>query len=449
LRREARALVALAWPVVCTQLGMMAIGLTDIWMVGRLGARELAAVALGDTCLFGSLIVGFGLVMGIDPLVSQAHGAGEGPLAGRAFQRGVVVALLASLPLAAVWLNVDRILVLVGQDPGLAALAQTYATPQVYTLAPALLFGVLRQYLLGRGMMLPPLWIILGAIGINAVLNWSLVFGHLGLPRMGVQGAGTATAITRGLMMAGLAALIFLRGLHRDAWAPLNREVLAWAGLRQVLQIGLPIAVQLALEVWAFNTTTLFAGRMGTDTAAAHIIVLKIASTSFMFPLGISIASATRVGNLLGAGDRAGAQRAAWAAFALGAGIMALFAGLFLVIPGPLARLFNTDPEVVALAVSVFPVAAAFQVFDGTQIVGAGILRGMGTTRPAAVFNLLGYYLLALPLAWALGFHTRLALRGVWIGLSVGLAVVALLCVGWIAYRGPSRLGRLAIPSPR
>jgi MATE family multidrug resistance protein len=439
LREEVRAILKLAWPVVLAQLGIMTYALVDMAMLGRLGADQMAAAALADTCLFGTMILGAGLVIGIDPLVSQAHGAGRGDDAGRALQQGIVLALLASVPLMIAWSNVDRILLRLGQDPAIAALGQAYAAPQVWSVAPGLVFGALRSYVQGRGLMTPPLYVILGTNVLNVFLNWMLIFGHLGAPAMGVEGAGLATAISRSAMPFALALLIFGRGLHKGAWTPWSRKALA---VRRPAAIGAGVALQLGLEVWAFNLCTIIAGLLGAATAAAHSVVLKVASFAFMVPMGISAAAATRVGNRIGAGDRRGAQHSAHVALGVGAGVMCLSALAFLLLPRALASIFTPRREVIAIAVGIFPIAAAFQVFDGTQAVGGGVLRGMGTPRPAAIVNLLGYYVLALPLGWLLAFPAGLGIRGVWIGLAAGLAVIALLLVLWIRYRGPARAGR-------
>jgi MATE family multidrug resistance protein len=286
--------------------------------------------------------------------------------------------------------------------------------------------------------MTPPLWIILGTNVLNVFLDWVLIFGKLGVPAMGIRGAGLATGISRSVMPLGLAILIFGSGLHRGAWVPWSREALG-RGLRRAFSMGLPLAFQIGLEVWAFNACTLIAGKFGEATVAAHAVVLKIASFTFMVPLGISAAAATRVGNRIGAGDPLGAQRAAHVALAIGAAVMGGSALAFLLVPRALAGILTTKPEVIAIALTVFPIAAAFQVFDGTQVVGCGILRGMGTPRPGALFNLLGYYGLALPLGCVLAFRGGMGISGVWIGLALGLAVVAVLLVLWIAYRGPGR----------
>ena len=199
------------------------------------------------------------------------------------------------------------------------------------------------------------------------------------------------------------------------------------------------VALQFSLEMWAFQTSTLLAGLLGASALAGHTVVLNLASLSFMVPLGISMAAATRVGNLLGAGERAGAQRAAWVAFAAGASVMTTSALLFVVLREWLPSVYTSDLEVVAVASSLLPIAAAFQLFDGTQVVGSAVMRGMGKTLPAALFHLIAFYGLALPLAYWLAFHRGLGVRGLWWGLTIGLAAVATLFVCYVGLHGPGR----------
>ncbi|MGQ0614118.1 MAG: MATE family efflux transporter [Planctomycetaceae bacterium] len=445
MREEFGRLARLALPVVAAQLGMMMLGIVDIAMVGRLGARAVAAVALGEVVVFGTWIVGLGLVMGIDPIVSQAHGAKRGAEAGLALQRGIVIGLLASLPIAAAWIFSRPLLAALGQDADLAREAQVYTRSQAFSAAPLLVFMALRQYLQGREIVMAPLKVLLLANLVNVFLNWVLLFGNLGMPALGVRGAALATGLTRLFMAAALALLIVRRRMHAGAWVPWSRACLRLRGLAPVLRYGVPIAIQFALEVWAFNASTLLAGLLGVVPVAAHLVVLKLASLSFMVPLGVSIAAATRVGNLLGAGDRAQAQRAAWMALAMGAGAMLCAATLLLLFRHALPALFTTDGSVIALGATILPIAAAFQLFDGTQAVGGGILRGMGDTRPAALYNLLGYYGVALPLAWWLVRSRGVGLSGIWWSLCAGLFVVAALLVLRVARRGPATLEELAI----
>jgi multidrug resistance protein, MATE family len=209
--------------------------------------------------------------------------------------------------------------------------------------------------------------------------------------------------------------------------------------------LGTPVALQIGFEMWAFQIATLMAGRLGPEPLAAHTVAITLASVTFMVPLGVSLAAVVRVGNLVGAREHDSAQRASWVALGLGAGIMGLSALGFWFGRFRLPYLFTSDPAVVLLAAAVLPVAAAFQIFDGLQVVGSGVLRGAGQTRPAAVFNFVGYYVLALPLAWWLGFPLGLGLQGIWWGLALGLAAVALLVVFWIGRYGP---GKRAAGSP-
>ena len=225
-----------------------------------------------------------------------------------------------------------------------------------------------------------------------------------------------------------------------SAWVGWTREALRSAGLREVLKYGVPVALYFSLEVWAFQASTLIAGRLGDLSLAAHTIVLNIASLSFMVPLGISIGAATRVGNLIGAGDRPGAQRAAWVAMGMGAGVMGAFALIFAFGRKLLPLAYTDNAEVIGIAALILPAAAAFQLFDGVQVVGGGVLRGMGRTVPVAVFNLLGYYVLALPLGYIAAFELGMGVQGIWWGLCLGLAFVAVTLFAWVAWRGPARV---------
>jgi len=436
---EVRRLAVLAAPIVVTQVGTMLMNVVDMLMVGSVGRDALAAAALGSVWTMGTLVFGMGLTLGIDPILTQAHGAGDGKAVGLAVQRGLVVAALASVPTALLWLLAEPALIFAGQSPALARMAQDYVVVQMPSTVGFLGFMVLRSYLQGRSIVAPALWITVLANVFNALLNWVLIFGKLGAPTMGLTGAGVATGLTRMLMCVALAWWIWAARLHHGAWAPWSRAALAPAGLLEIVRYGAPVGVQLGLEMWAFQCATLLAGRLGEVELAAHTIVINLASLTFMMPLGISMAAVTRVGNLIGAGDRRGAQRAAWVALGLGAGVMALSAVMFVASGELLPYQYNHDVAVVAAATGLMPIAGAFQVFDGTQVVGGGILRGMGRTRPAAVFNLLGFYLLGLPVAWYLAFETGMGIAGIWWGLTLGLMVVAALLVAWVAVRGPAR----------
>ena len=243
-----RRLTALAVPIVVTQVGAMLMGVVDMVMVGELGKNALAAASLGNVWTMGTLVIGMGLTMGIDPVLTQAHGAGDGRAVGLALQRGLVVAALVSVPTGLLWFWTGPALVLAGQSPVLAGMAHDYVIVQLPSVVGFLGFMVLRSYLQGRSIVAPALWVTLIANIFNAGLNWLLIFGHLGFPALGLTGAGIATGITRALMFVGLALLIWRVGLHRGAWQPWSRAAFSWSGLRTIALLGLPVGAQLGLE---------------------------------------------------------------------------------------------------------------------------------------------------------------------------------------------------------
>ncbi len=441
--REVRRLTVLATPVALTQLSSMLLWTIDLLMVGRIDVLSLNAVSLGRIWVMGTSICAIGLIFGLDAIASQAHGARDRERLGDVLLHAGVLALAISLPLGALWLGTERLLLLLGQDAATVALAHRYVVVQIPALPFFLLFVALKQYLQARGIVRPAMWVSFAACGFNAFLNWLLIFGHWGLPKMGAVGAGVATAITEAMMLLALLFLIRRFRLQRGAATVLDLARLRVKGLSEIARLGLPVAVMLALEYWAFAISSMWAGWLGPTQLAAHSIALNLASITYMVPLGIGLGAATRVGNLIGAGEPRAAQRAAWVAFVLGGGVMSLFALLFVGGRHIIPTWFTLDASVVALVATLLPIAAAFELFDGLQVVGSGILRGMGRTRPAAVFNLVGYYVLGLPLAAWLGRPERLGLVGIWWGLALGLAVVAGLSVAWVAWRGPARTASL------
>jgi MATE family multidrug resistance protein len=439
VRDELRRVLRLALPLAGAQVGTMLMGVVDTVVLGRFSTDALAAAAVGNAVVFGTILVGQGVLRGIDPLVSQAHGAGDGPAAALALQRGLVLLLPVSLAVALLWLGTEAFLLATGQPPTLARDAHRFVLVQIPSIPFFLAFFVLRSYLQGREIVRPALLVVLAANVVNAVLNWALVFGHLGSPRLGLVGGGLAVALARASMTIGLVALVWRARLHEGAWVRWSRAALDPAALGRILAIGAPIGAQMGFEVWAFGAAALLAGRLGAESIAAHQIALQWAALSFMLPLGIGQAAVTRVGNLIGARALPEAERAAWVAIGLGAAVMAAWAVLFVVGREWLPRLYTSEAVVIAFSASVMPIAAAFQIFDGTQVVAAGVLGGMGRTRPAAVFNLVGHWMLGLPLAWLLGIRGELGLPGIWWGLALGLAVVSGGLLLEVRRRGPAR----------
>jgi multidrug resistance protein, MATE family len=432
IRRELRFMARLSAPVVLAQLGLMMIGVVDTLMLSRLGVTELAGAALGNAWQWASMSFGIGLVAGIDPLISQAHGRGDGPATALALQRGVVLALLVSLPVALCGLETGRVLRWLGQEPAVADVAALYNLYKLPAIPFFLVYSALRQYLQGRGLMAPATLVMWGANAVHAVLNWGLIFGRLGLPALGVEGAAIASSLSSALLVGMLVLWMLVLGLHTGAWRPWGRESFSLSGLYRVLRLGAPVGLTISLESTAFSASTAMAGWLGREALASHQIVLNMASLAFMVPLGIAQGAAIRVGNLIGAGDTIGMRRAVRVSIALGAGVMVFSAAAFTLLRFELPRLYTAEPGVLALAAHILPLAAAFQLFDGTQVVASGVLRGMGRPDASAVVNLLGYYALALPCAYVLGITWGYGLVGIWASLAIGLTLVALALLVWV-----------------
>ncbi len=433
----------LSVPVALSQLGMMTMGAVETLFVGHLGPTELAASALGNVWEWTWLCLGLGLVMGIDPLISQAHGRGDGPGTALALQRGIVLGLLASVPICVALVFTREGLLFLGQDPEVAEVAGTYNLYKLPTAPCYLVYSALRQYLQGRTLMLPVTVVMWMGNAVHALLTWLLVFGKLGVPALGIIGAAVSESVTFLLLVLGLVLAIHLFELHRGAWRSWRRDSFAWYGLVQTVRLGVPIGMQIAFEAWAFSIATFMAGWLGRDAVGSHQIVLNLSALAFMIPLGVSQGVATRVGNLVGAGDVEGLHTAVEAAMILGAGVMVPPALVFTVLNQHLPALYSSDPQVVLLASQILPIAAAFQICDGSQVVAGGVLRGMGRPDAGAVLSLLGYYVAALPLAYVAAFIWGYGLVGIWSALAVGLTLVATALV--ILVRVASRHPLLAL----
>ncbi|MBZ5638621.1 MAG: MATE family efflux transporter [Acidobacteriia bacterium] len=434
-REEAARLIRLASPVVVAYLGTVAMGTVDAMMVGRLGTGALAAVTLANTWNFGIVIVALGAARALDPVVAQAHGAGDRRTVGAGLSLGVAMAALLTLPIFALFSFAEPSLALFGQPQELLAPAGSYCRALLLGVPGLLAFAVCRQFTQALGVMRPGTIAVLLANLVNAGLNWVLIYGKLGMPALGVLGSGYATAVAQWFMLAAL--LFFGRRSFRGHWLGW-RAPLAWSALCRLLGIGLALGLQVGLEVWAFLAAGLMMGRLGAVPLAAHAIAMNLATVSFMVPNALGAASATRVGHLFGAGLHW--ARTARVALGLAVGFMLVPAAAFALAPAALAGLYTPDATVIALAATLLPLAGAFQVFDGTQVVSFGVLRGVGDVHLPSAANLVGYWLVGLPVGWALAFRAGWGARGVWAGLVLALAAVAALLVLRLA--GVARAGR-------
>jgi MATE family multidrug resistance protein len=434
---ELRQLLRLGLPIAGVQFGLHALNLVDLAMLGRHDAGSLPAMALGNTLVWIASMFCLGTLAAVDPLLSQAIGARDRAAIPRVFGRGLVLAVLLSLPAAALLLPAATWLRWSGQSEELIPAAAAYARWQTLAILPFLWFTLLRSLLSAHARVGPQVAVIVLGNAANALLDWLLIFGNLGLPELGADGAAIATVSCRWLMLGALVALGWrdlvphLRALRS---AGVRASALAAAPLRALARLGAPIGAQFVLEMGVFAATALVIGGMdraaGDDSAdgpriGGHQVALLLASLSFMVPLGLGIAASVRVGWAVGRGDLLAARRTTAAALTAGVAVMTGFMLLFLLAPGPLARCITVDPGQLAIAAALIPIAGVFQIGDGVQVVSIGCLRGLGDVRSPVWANVVGFWLIGLPLGCLFAFAGGGGPAGMWWGLVVGLFVVA------------------------
>jgi|tagenome__1003787_1003787.scaffolds.fasta_scaffold20951443_1 MATE family multidrug resistance protein len=431
---ELTATLKLAVPIALTQVGQIAMMTTDLALIGRLGDAALAAAALAHTVFFISFTFGMGLVSAVAPLAAQAFGAREPRLVRRAVRVGLWAALLVSLPIMMLPLWGQQILLALGQAPATAALAQQYLSGLAWGATPALWFLAIRGFMSAVNRPEPGLWITLGAIPANAVLVYLLIHGKLGLPRLELFGAGLATTIINlGMFLAGL---WFAYGRQPFRKYRLLGRIwrIDWMLMRQLVAIGAPISIAFLLEYGLFGTASLLMGLISTTALAAHQIALQIAAILFMVPFGIGMAATVRVGHAVGRGDAPAVKRAGFVATGLGILFMSSMTLVVIVCRFGIARLFlgeggESGGGVIELTATLLMVGATFFVADGIQTVAAGALRGMNDTRLPLLFAAISYWLIGFTMAYGLAFWTGFGAVGIWIGLSCGTAVYAVLLI--------------------
>lgn len=433
-RAEFGATLRLAAPLAATNLLQMLVHAIDVIFIARLGDKPLAASSLG-IAIFGLTLWGLtALATACAPLIAAELGRRDHAV--REVRRSVRMALWLAVGFGTIGMGIgfsgEWLLRLSGQDPEVSALAGDFLAILSWAMIPMIAAAVMRTFVAALGKPGYATVITVLAVGVNLLGNWVLVFGNLGMPALGLEGSAISSVLTSLAMIAAYGVAIRTdRKLRRYRvlgrwWRP------EWRRLREILGIGTPIALTVLAEAGLFSLAALLMGRIGEAELAAHTVALNVAALAFQIPFGISQAATIRVGYHFGAGDRAGAGRAGWMALALGVGFMATTALAMLLVPTFILRLYvdPADPAnaaLVAFAVQYMLVAAAFQLFDGAQAVAAGALRGLQDTRMPLAIALFGYWAIGFTTAILLGFRTPLEGIGVWIGLAIGLVVVAVL----------------------
>jgi MATE family multidrug resistance protein len=421
----------LAVPIALTQLGQIAMMTTDLAFVGRLGREAVAAAALAGTVFFVSFTFGMGLVSAVAPLAAQAFGARDPHQVRRSLRVGLWAVLLIALPIMAFPLRGEKILLALGQSPVTAHLAQQYLFGLAWGILPALWFLAIRGFMSAVNRPEPILWITLAAIPANALLVYLLLYGEWGMPQLGLFGVGLATSIVNlGMFVAGLWFAARRRPFRKfrvlgHVWR------IDWGLMRQLFVIGVPISISFLLEYGLFGAAGLLMGLIGTTALAAHQIALQVTAILFMVPFGIGMAATVRVGHAVGRHDAGGVKRAGYVATLLGIALVTALTLAVVVSRFAIAQIFlgeSTDATA-ELSATLLLVGATFFIADGIQTIAAGSLRGMNDTRIPLLFATISYWLIGFSCASFLGFWTPWGAVGVWIGLSVGTAVYAVLLV--------------------
>jgi len=427
IRGDLLPTLRLAWPVIVAELGWMFMGVVDTIMVGRLAPEAIGAVGLGSILYFSAAIFGMGMLLGLDTFVSQAFGAGQLKECHRWLRDGIHLAVLATPPLMAISFGIVAVMPAIGLHPDVQVMTAPYVTIVAWGSLPLLLYAAFRRYLQALGQVWPVMLTLIAANLVNAFFNWVLIYGNLGAPALGIAGAAHATNIGRVFMAVSLLVVI-VRHEHAHKVGLFDVPFLhvEWPRIVRLVRLGAPAATQLMAEVGVFGAVAALAGRIDTVALAAHQVALNLASITFMVPLGLASAGAVRVGHAIGRRSIDGASHAGGAVVALALIAMSASAIAFLAGAEPLVRLFTDDPAVVAIGIALVRIAAAFQLFDGLQVVTTGTLRGLGDTRTPMLANLVGHWCVALPIAAFCGFGLGYGVVGLWSGLSVGLTLVGL-----------------------
>lgn len=425
--RELRPTLRLAAPITAGQVGQMLLGVADTVMVGHVGTLALAACSFANNVLMVFAIAGFGVLTAVSVRVSHAHGAGATDAMARAFHAGIGLSVIGGVICAAAMHLIYPVFHHLGQAPGVVEEARAYTLIVAWSLLPAWLTASARNYLESQSRPWPAFWIIFGGVVLNVVLNWILIYGNLGAPAMGLEGAGWATLISRVVSIGGLIWFVLAgRSAPSVRW---KADLDWWREQWALLRLGVPTGLQLLSEVGAFSAAALLIGHLGAIPLAAHQIAITCAATTFMFPLGISMAATVRIGQALGSGRAELLRPIGAGAWLIGSMVMTAFTVVLFTSGHLIARAFVSDPAVIAIAAQLLIIAGIFQLVDGVQVVGSGLLRGLRDTKVPMWINIVAYWVIALPLGGWLTFSRGDGAAGMWSGLAWGIAFASVFLV--------------------
>ncbi len=422
---ELKKTLLLAVPITAGHVSHMILGLTDTLMIGRVGVLSLAGAALSNTIFHIVMIGGIGILTSVSVLVSHAYGAGQKAEAGEMLRRGLVIAIVTGFAMFFMIWGFFPIMHYLGQPEDVVFISQPYLWLQAISLPFMLATIAVRNYSEAQDAPWPAFWCGLVSVILNIFLNWVLIYGNLGAPELGLVGAGLATLAARIVNLIILIAWLRWDQRFKDSWPETWLARIPISGVMSMLRLGFPVGLQLLMEVGAFSSTVFLMGWLGTVEMAAHQVAITCAATTFMFPLGISLAVAIRVGHVIGAGEAHRARRVGFGAIGFTILLSSCFTVLFLVLNNQIAGLFTRDTETVLLAASLLVVAGVFQLVDGSQALAIGALRGCKDVKVPTYIIFAAYWVLGIPFGATLAFGFGVGAVGLWIGLATGLGIAA------------------------
>ncbi|MFL5762539.1 MAG: MATE family efflux transporter [Bacteroidia bacterium] len=422
-----RDTLTLAYPVILSQLGHIMVGVVDTAMVGRIGTVQQAAVALSNSLYTLVLVFGLGVSYGVTPLVAEADSSKNTPLCAALLRHGIVINTVLGIVLFLVLFLASPVLNLFNQKQEVVDNAIPFLNVMMLGMIPLCIFSGFKQFAEGLSFTRVAMVITLGSNLLNVLLNYLLIFGHWGLPEMGLMGACWATFISRVAMAVSMFLYVYYNSRFKIYWQGSSFRDISKELVKKILGIGVPSGMQWVFEVGAFAFAVIMIGWIGPDYQAAHQIALSMAATTYMMASGLSAATSVRVGNQLGLKNREGLRTAGFSAFIMVLAFMGTMALLFILLQNFLPGLFTKDVKVIHIASTLLVIAAFFQLSDGVQVVGLGALRGIKDVRIPTVITLVAYWVIGLPMSYVFGFVYHFGVQGVWWGLSLGLTVAAVL----------------------
>ncbi|MEP2025227.1 MAG: MATE family efflux transporter [Reichenbachiella sp.] len=427
LKEHFRTNITLAYPVMLSQMGHILVAVADSMMVGRLGTVPLASVSLANSVFSVIMLFGLGVSYGMTPLIASADGANDKRMGAKFFKHGVYLNSALGIILLFIGLIVGEGLILLDQDTEVLAGALPYFNILVLSLLPLMVFQSFRQFAEGLSMTRQAMYISVAGNALNVFFNYGLIYGELGMPEMGLIGAGWASLISRVIMAISMVAFVL-------TYKPLRRYVMLWSKIklrpfvmRRILNIGVPSGLQYIFEIGAFSMAAVMVGWIGAEALAAHQIALNLSAITYMIATGISAAGAIRTGNQLGRKDYPTLRMAGMTCFAMAAIMMAFFGAGFIFGNTYLPTWYINEPVVIEMASSLLIIAAFFQISDGVQAVGLGVLRGMADVKVPTFVTLFAYWFMAIPLGYLFGVYLEWGAIGIWVALLIGLTLAAIM----------------------